>query len=732
MSSSVPAPAISSLTTTTANPTLFGSTARPELSHACRSTLSPARKEITSPACTASPPVPRANIPCSTRTRTTSRKTTRTSAWTFSYGPDTLSDTPVIVINHGDAFVTSPDVTLSIAPGTCTELRFRSCGGDWTDWEPALTTKPWTLTDGDGLKKVWVQGRHPDLTESDAVFDSTILDTGDGPITLQINSGAQYTNAPAVTLTIHAGAATMMRLRNDSDAWGDWEAYATTKAWQLSSGDGAKSVSLQTQDVAGNVSAEVVAQIELDSTPPGAPTFTINDGAALTNSAAVTIQLTAPDVVEARFSNEDGIWSPWQTITTDMAWTLSSGDGLKKISVQTRDGAQNESPVAFQQITLDTTPPTGLSITINGGATATNNPAVTLALTTGDATEMRLQNESGAWSDWMPAATSLAWNLSSGDGLKQVTLEARDAAGNISSDVSATITLDTTPPSGLSIAINTGAALTNQTAVTLTLATGDATQMRLKNESGAWSDWMPAATSLAWNLSSGDGLKQVTLEAEDAAGNVSADVSATITLDTTPPSGLSIAINGGVALTNQIVATLTLATGDATQMRLKNESGAWSDWMPAATSLAWNLSSGDGLKQVTLEAEDAAGNISADVSATITLDTTPPTGLSITINGGASATNNAAVTLALTTGDATEMRLKNESGAWSDWMPVATSLAWNLTSGDGNKQVTLEAADAVGNVSADVSASPSPSIPRLPQDSPFPSTPARRQPTRPQ
>ena len=318
---------------------------------------------------------------------------------------------------------------------------------------------------------------------------------------------------------------------------------------------------------------------------------------------------------------------------------------------------------------------------------------------------MRLRNETANWSNWMPVASTASWTLSSGDGRKQVSLQAEDAAGNLSSVVSAGILLDTTPPT-VSLSINGGATETNQPVVTLTISIGGAISMRLRNETANWSDWMPVASTVPWALSSGDGQKQVSLQAQDAAGNLSSVVSAGILLDTTPPQ-FTFNINGGATTTTTPQVTLSTTGTAVAQVRFCNQGSSWSNWMPAGstTTWPWTLSAGDGLKQVSAQAQDTAGNTSGQVSATITLDPTPVTGLALSIDGGAARTLVDTVTLTIAATGATEMRFCNENGAWSDWEPFATTKQWTLSSGRATKTVSVQGQDAAGLLSTTVSAS---------------------------
>jgi hypothetical protein len=201
---------------------------------------------------------------------------------------------------------------------------------------------------------------------------------------------------------------------------------------------------------------------------------------------------------------------------------------------------------------------------------------------------------------------------------------------------------DATAPSG-TIAIDGGAATTDQANVTLTLAATDdasgVTQMRFANESGAFGFAMPFAPTAAWTLSSGNGTKTVSVEFRDGAGNWSDPVSATIVLDApppvdaTPPMG-TVSIDGGAASTNDVNATLTLTASDdasgVPKMRFSDDGVTFDAPVPFATTASRTLPAGDGTKTVFVQFQDGAGNWSVSFSDTIELSTTttppPPPG----------------------------------------------------------------------------------------------------------
>ena len=104
-------------------------------------------------------------------------------------------------------------------------------------------------------------------------------------------------------------------------------------------------------------------------------------------------------------------------------------------------------------------------------------------------------------------------------------------------------------------------------------------------------------------------------------------------LDTTAPSGLTLSINNGAAVTTSRTVTLTIGVADADttgyQMLIWGTDGvateAAATWESYATTKSVTLPSGDGTKIVYIKVRDAVGNaVAAAVSDTITLDMTVP------------------------------------------------------------------------------------------------------------
>ena len=132
-------------------------------------------------------------------------------------------------------------------------------------------------------------------------------------------------------------------------------------------------------------------------------------------------------------------------------------------------------------------------------------------------------------------------------------------------------------------------------------------------------------------------------------------------VDLTAPSNCSIKINGGAAYTNSAAVTLTLAATDTlsglSQMQFSTNGTSYSAAEAFAATKSYTLPAGDGAKTVYAKFKDKVGNWSAAVSATITLDTVPPT---ISIGApSVSSTANGPVTYTVTYGGANTITLAN-------------------------------------------------------------------------
>lgn len=101
------------------------------------------------------------------------------------------------------------------------------------------------------------------------------------------------------------------------------------------------------------------------------------------------------------------------------------------------------------RIAADTTPPR-VTLSLDGGAPATNDPTVTATVVATDDLSgvdvMQFSVDGATWLDWTTYTPTILWSFSPPDGPKELWVRVRDRAGNLSSPAHAVIALDTVPP----------------------------------------------------------------------------------------------------------------------------------------------------------------------------------------------------------------------------------------------------------------------------------------------
>ncbi len=637
----------------------------------------------------------------------------------------------VRVDNSGGVAAFAPELTLgtpagySITSGANPRTLARIAAG-------GNASATWTVTASSGPSGVRSLTAAATSDSYDETYDSAVttvnhtLDVTAPAGSVSVNGGASWTStvtgaALAISATDDLSGVLEMRVGNTSPG-STWEAYATSKTWNLASGaDGTRTVVLEFRDRSGNVSASATDTIGVDTTPP-AGTVSVQGGAAAVNGTAVTLALSASETVtgsgvtDMRFSNDGTTWGAWTGVAATADWSLVEGEGTKTVRAQFRDAVGNVSSSATDSIVLDLTAPSG-SVVVNGDAAWTSTTSVTLSTSASDAlsgvTDMRFSNDGVSWGAWIPYAAAAGWTLPSGDGSRTVHAQFRDGAGNVSSPGTDSIGRDGTAPSG-SITLAGGAAYATGTLVDVELSASDAlsgvVEMRFRNGTGAWGAWAPYAPAATRTIPAGDGVKVVGVEFRDAAGNVSAEATDSVIVDSTPPVA-GVLILGGRAAINTASVTLDLSGSDALSgveaWRASDDGATWSGWSAAVATLPWTLPAGEGPRTVYVQCRDGAGNVSAAASDGILVDLTPPTGTFV-VEGDAlyvmpwqpfradlSASDGAAGS------GVAEFRWSHDGGGtWSDWADVGGgSVAMARPAGRGRVTVTGAFRDAAGNAS---------------------------------
>ncbi len=181
-----------------------------------------------------------------------------------------------ISINDGDFFTKSTAVELSLQSNDSgsgvDQVAFSTDGITWTSWEPFKVSKSFNLPSGDGKKYVYYYVK--DKVNNTAIVNDTIILDSTPPysLSISINNGTSETNSTNVILTLKAHDALsgvhLMSFSNNGINWGSWLNYSNSTSYNLSTGDGEKTIFFRVMDLVGNVAEPIFATINLNTTSP--------------------------------------------------------------------------------------------------------------------------------------------------------------------------------------------------------------------------------------------------------------------------------------------------------------------------------------------------------------------------------------------------------------------------------------------------------------------------------
>ncbi|KAA0890557.1 hypothetical protein ET418_12725 [Oryzomonas rubra] len=350
---------------------------------------------------------------------------------------------------------------------------------------------------------------------------------------------------------------------------------------------GSYTLQAKAYDAAGNVGQSGVVSVTVAGSDTTAPTVSVTSPAAgAVVSGTVTIAATASDnvgVSRVEFYENGALLYAANTAPYSYSWnTTSIANGSYTLSAKAYDasgniGQSSNVSVTVNNVVADTTAPTVSSFSIP--ATATSLTVAISSFTASDNVGVAgyLVTESST----APSASASGWSSTaptsftfSAAGSKTAYAWAKDAAGNVSAakNGSVTITLpDTTAPTVSAFSIPTTAtslavAISSFTASDNVAVTGYLVTESSTAPSASASGWSSTApTSFTFSAA---GSKTAYAWAKDAAGNVSAAKSAsvTITLPTTTKTftvsdallALKIAV-GNVTPTSTQISSLDVA-----------------------------------------------------------------------------------------------------------------------------------------------------------------------------
>jgi len=649
--------------------------------------------------------------------------------------------------------------------------------GAWLAY-PADGLVPVTLSDGEGIKSLWVQYRDEAGNVGDTISEQ-----------VEVDSIAPFCH-PVATLPAGqtaAGNGTIIVVGGNAESSATLETSALIFFDEFGSEAGRRSVtgiSMTQGQLSGSVTVsqvpvgsaacrlEIIVNdglwssdaetsrtelIPIDVLAPVNATINFADNAQYTNARQVLVGITVENVGKADTSDlqmqisgsglwqEDPLKDRWVAFAPEASLTLAEGQGQRQVTVQVRDGAFNPSNTAAATITLDTQAPTSPGVEIQG-PDETSQTHLTLSLSCVGADEVKISGSSVLEAinthEWVAFANSEEEiDIVGQNGSHTVTVQFRDAAGNLSDTVFDTIVFNSTRPvssprvtmpegqtavkNSDTIAIG-GAATSGTEIVTAQLQFGDGSggtvaaardlavnsEIVLNATDGKFSGTialgtLPAGTASIWLAVV---VKRVGSSAPDDQSDPALSVSPATVVDNTPLTDGSLVIEDGAA-TNGNRVRLLFGVSNPGQEDLSdvmmNVSGDGlapttqylGEWTAFADARDVVLSEGAGTKTIQVSYRDGANHELGPFTASIVYDVTPPDNLGVTINNGDAKTGAVLVDLAMAATDSLpmEMSISGDIETPTDWVPYVPTQQLSLTAEDGIKVVAVTFRDQAGN-----------------------------------
>lgn len=619
-------------------------------------------------------------------------------------------------------------------------------------------------------------------TTAPAITAAQLVDRtdGDGAVaggdTVEVR--ATVTDATALTVTgnlsrFGAGTVTM----TDPDGDDVYNATATVAAAGTVDGDFAATV--EATDAANITATASTGLLTLDTTPPSVATATltdttdgdgvVNDGdtveitAQVTDATALTVTANASrfgaGTVTLADPDGDDVYDGAVTVNAAAA----DPDGALNVTVTATDAVGLSTVVNTDTLTLDTTAPTLTNSQMidrsDGDGIVTGGDLVEVRVDVADATSTAL---TANVSDFGVGDVTLTdpdgdgtYNISftvdtnqaSPDGDYPAEITATDQGGNLASATTNTLTLDRSPPPGPGDphvrdptlvdatdgngVVNGGDDLTVSSNVTddVGIATVEADGSPFGAGTVAMSDGdgdgiydATFAVSVAGTV---DGAFGVVVNATDTDGNVTSNVTNTVTLDTTPP----VVEDATISDTDDVVGDgetvhVAAAVTDATDVAVTADASLFGGGTVSLTDPDGNgvyngtfttdaAASSDGDHAVTVDATDGGGNTGSNTSGTLTFDTTAAALTNATLidldDGDGVVGDADPVTVAADVADATNVSVTADASAFGvgtvvmldpdgDGTYVANaSVNASAAAADGSYALTVDATDLGGN-----------------------------------
>jgi hypothetical protein len=387
--------------------------------------------------------------------------------------------------------------------------------------------------------------------------------------------------------------------------------------------DGTHSIVANIKDLVGNPATATTTYI-VDTVPPQIVITQPADG-SFTNATSVTVLGTVTGAAPVTSVTINGVITPVSGNSFSSAPVTLGADGSSTtITVRATDAAGNSAQQTVT-VTVDRTPPQ-VTFTQPVDGSFTNATFITATGTvTGTAPVASVTVNGVNASLSGNSFTSTPIQLGTDGSSTTITAIATDTAGNNSAPKIVTVKVDRTAPQ---VVINQPAdgSFTNAASVTVSgtvTSTDSVTSVTVNGVNASLSG--SSFTSAPIQLGADGSSTTITVIAKDSAGNSSSPKSVTVTVVRTPPVVVfTQPADGSFTSATSVVAMGTVtSTAPVTSLTINGVLTPLSG--NSFTSASIQLGADGSSTAITASAIDAAGNISAPKTVTVTVDRTQPT-----------------------------------------------------------------------------------------------------------
>ena len=489
--------------------------------------------------------------------------------------------------------------------------------------------------------------------------------------------------------------------------------------------NGTHTLMAKARDAAGNIGSSSTIQVIVSNGDTTSPTVSITAPANnATVAGTITVSANANDnvgVVGVQFYLDgSALGSEDTTNPYSISWnTAAVSNGTHTLMAKARDAAGNIGTSSTISITVnngDTISPTvsltapannaTVSGTITVSANASDNVGVVGVQFYLDGNALGSEDTSSPY--------SISWNTTTAsNGTHTLVAKARDAAGNLgtSSTFTVTVSNDITSPT-VSISAPANNATVSGTITVSANASDNVGVVGVQfylDGNALGSEDTTSPYSVSWNTATvTNGTHTLYAKARDAAGNLgtSSTITVTVSNDSIAPtvSVTAPANNATVSGTITVSANASDNVGVVGVQFYLDGNTLGAEDTSSPYSLSWNTTTvSDGTHTIVAKARDAAGNIgtSSTITVTVSNDSTAPT-VSVT-----APANNATVTGTITvSANASDnvgvvgVQFYLDGNALSNEDTTSPySVSWNTaTVGNGTHTLFAKARDAAGNI----------------------------------